>query len=178
MRRALVPLFTFLAATVACFSSTQETQLLLSPLVKNNIDFTYFMADKANTEAWFCMTGFIDRVSQNALVVQLSPMWVDSSSGSHLSGILTCNPKDDHTVGVIHYHPGTGYCELSDTDISTAHRSQYEHFAFVCRDSSGKLSIRSYSKEAVNRYWASQDSISIVAKSDTAHFKPTYRYRP
>lgn len=133
-----------LMAVVACASLSprpvgERHHVVVLPLADNALDFLYFaIAERAKLEAWFCLKGFVDRRTQNAVVSNISPVFVDSADGANIHGRpIDCDRGSDsaNVIGTVHFHPGTNNCEFSDVDLITAHHLPYQIEAIMCRDS-------------------------------------------
>lgn len=159
-----------------------EPQVEVASLARNNIAFFYFaVAEKAKLEASFCMRGFVDTVKRVVLVQGLLPVWIDSASeGSLFHRPMGC--KDTtvfgrSVIGSLHFHPPWGTCELSATDIISAHYSPYAITGVVCKkDSLPRLEIifRKEFDEAYNRIKSDTTRGTI---SSTGVYTITYRFR-
>lgn len=108
--------------------------IVLTPVVQNNLDFLFFaIADKGELEASFCMLGWADARTGTALISRITPVWVDSADNANLHHRpSTCS--DSTTIGIVHFHPGVGYCDLSDVDITAAHLLPWPSTGIVCRE--------------------------------------------
>lgn len=108
--------------------------IVLTPVVQNNLDFLFFaIADKGGLEASFCMLGWADTRRRTALISRITPVWVDSADNANLHH-RPSSCADSTTIGIVHFHPGVGYCELSGVDIVSAHLLPWPSTGIICRE--------------------------------------------
>ena len=151
-----------------------EPVVVISPTVHNNLDFLYFaIAERGGLEAWFCMLGFSDPKTGNLLIQGITPVWVDSANGSAIMGRPSGCPTPV-TVGTVHFHPGTGYCDLSNIDINTAYRLPFPSVAIVCKEDDGKPQILVSLRKEIEERWR---KIPWDTSSNRFSFTPIYRYK-
>ena len=176
----LIVFLAMLTCTTGCTPRRSTVQpepagIVLSPLVQNNLDFLYFaIAEKGGLEASFCMLGWTK--DRTALVGRIAPVWVDSADFANLHHKpRSCS--DSTTIGIVHLHPpGEGYCDLSDTDVISAHYLPWPTTAIVCKehpDSLPKL-VMVFRPEFDER-WRNLPKGTDEGPPRT--FVPAYRYR-
>lgn len=173
---ALIPIFAIFgcAGRVVREEPIPQPVIVVAPIVQNNLDFLYFaIAERGGLEAWFCMLGFYDPKSGALLIQGITPVWVDSASGSAIMGRpRNCPPNV--TIGTVHFHPSVGYCALSPIDIVTAHNMPYPAVAIVCQEERGKPQFQIHLRKEIDEFWR---NIPVDTNARPFTFTPIYRYK-
>jgi len=172
-------------AVIACASippSVHLTQQYVStPLLDNALDFLYFaVARRAGLEGWFCLKGYVEPRTSNAILQTISPIYVDSADGANIIGRPdACRAGGDSSsvIGTVHFHPSMNACEFSATDIITAHHLPYQIEAIVCRDDADTLPhlLVAFRREIDSAYTALMSQPGGEAHAPRI-FTPTYRF--
>lgn len=157
-------------------------QLVLSPLVQNNIAFFYHaVTEVAKLEASFCLSGYVSEKTETALITRLIPVWIDSAGVAALWHRPATCPDSQNVVGIVHFHPPHSSqwnsCEFSDTDVIAAHWNKYPLTAIVCKaqnDSFPRMIIM-FRKEFDEKWKAIKPD--TTSGPTPAPWKATYRYR-
>lgn len=188
MRGFLFAALSVVVALIACASLPQQPpslrrQFMTTPIVDNALDFLYVaIAERGGLEAWFCLRGFVDKRTENAVIQNIAPVFVDSADGANIHGRpADCRHGLDSStvIGTVHFHPGMNQCVFSDTDLVTAHYLPYAVTAIVCRDDANprphlRLSFRAEFDSAyreIRKTWG-------PGPTGERSFTPTYVYRP
>jgi hypothetical protein len=181
MRKALLALMLSTAAQAqqpAPYEQRSPSKnVVLAGDVHNNIDFLYTaIAQRANLEAAFCILGTVDSTADSVHLEMLVPVWIDSASGGNAS-IRTGSCTMPNTIGIVHFHPGVGFCRLSGADIASAHYLPWPVTAIVCTEKpGGKPKIVVVHKKVVDEDWTNLERDGRISRG-SGGYTATYRYR-
>lgn len=170
-------------AILACASvptkSRTHYEVAVLPLADNALDFLYYaIAERGRLEAWFCLRGFVDHGNRSAIVMNISPVFVDSADRSNIHGRPRgCAHGTDSAsvIGTVHFHPDPGQCEFSDIDIVTAYNLPYQVEAIMCReDRNSRPELRAVFRPQIDSAYR---ALRPAADSEPPRtFKAVYRY--
>lgn len=176
-----------LMTLAACASLPHQPEgerrvFLTTPIVENALDFLYFaIAERAQLEAWFCLRGFVDRRTENVIIRNITPVFVDSADGQNIIGRpADCAQQDSASViGTVHFHPDMNQCLFSDVDIITAHYLPYRLTAIVCRDAKNpRPHLRVAFRSEIDSAFKAIKKTNGGDTPDGRTFTPVYIYRP
>lgn len=172
---------------IACASiqhpQSERRHFITTPIVENALDFLYFaIAERAGLEAWFCLRGFVDWRTENVMVQNITPVFVDSADGENIHGRpAECRRGQDSAqiIGTVHFHPSMNQCEFSDVDFVTAHYLPYSVTAIMCKDTLNPRPhlVMAFRSEIDSAFRANKKK-SGGSNPETRTFKPLYVYRP
>lgn len=177
-----------LVALIGCASlsprpESERQHFITSPIVDNALDFLYFaVAERARLEAWFCLRGFVDRRTENVVITNLSPVFVDSADGQNIHGRpADCRKGPDSlsVIGTVHFHPDFGQCEFSDIDLVTAYHLPFPIEAIMCKDHKNpRPHLRVAFRSDIDSAYKAIRRANGDGPTEPRSFKPVYVWKP